>query len=209
MEDLGAGFYLAMHDLEIRGAGEILGESQSGEMQEIGFSLYTEMLDAAVNALKRGVEWDGAEAAGNNVEVNLHAPALLPDTYCGDIQERLVIYKRLANCDTPQALQDMQEELIDRFGLPPPAAHTLLECHRLRLLSRPLGIAKIDASGDAVVLQFAPNPPIPTERIVRLIQGKSGYQLAGPNRLRFRAPMETPKERVAQVLALFRELNPD
>ena len=117
MEELGAGFYLAMHDLEIRGAGEVLGESQSGQMQEVGFNLYTEMLNAAVKSLKAGKEPDLSQPLAVNTEINLHAPALLPETYCSDIHERLVLYKRLANCETLDELELLQEELVDRFGL--------------------------------------------------------------------------------------------
>ena len=127
MEELGSGFFLAMHDLEIRGAGEVLGESQSGEMQEIGFNLYCAMLDTAVRSLKQGKEPDLSPPLGITTEINLHVPALLPDDYCSDVHERLVLYKRLANCETPEALDAMQEELIDRFGLPPPHAQALLE----------------------------------------------------------------------------------
>jgi transcription-repair coupling factor (superfamily II helicase) len=119
MEQLGSGFYLAMHDLEIRGAGEVLGESQSGEMQEIGFSLYNDMLGAAIASLKQGHEPDMAHPLGVTTEINLHTPALLPNDYCGDIHQRLIIYKRFANCVTQHDLDDMQQELIDRFGLLP------------------------------------------------------------------------------------------
>ncbi|HEX7455711.1 MAG TPA: transcription-repair coupling factor, partial [Gallionella sp.] len=145
MEQLGSGFYLAMHDLEIRGAGEVLGESQSGEMQEIGFSLYTDMLNAAVASLRQGREPDMAHPLGITTEINLHSPALLPGDYCGDIHQRLVIYKRLANCTNQSDLDGMHQELIDRFGLLPEPAQTLLDSHRLRILAKPLGICKVDA----------------------------------------------------------------
>ena len=112
----GPGSILSMHDLEIRGAGEVLGDNQSGEMQEIGFSLYSEMLNQAVRALKAGREPDLDEPLGVTTEVNLHTPALLPDDYCPGVHERLVIYKRFANCETEDALEDLKEELIDRFG---------------------------------------------------------------------------------------------
>src|SRR5687768_15931142 len=140
MEELGSGFFLAMHDLEIRGAGEVLGESQSGEMQEVGFNLYCAMLDSAVKSLKLGLEPDFSAPLGVTTEINLHAPALLPDSYCNDTHERLVIYKRLANCETLEQLDSMHEELIDRFGPLPQHAKTLLDSHRLRVLGKPLGI---------------------------------------------------------------------
>ncbi|MDP3482046.1 MAG: transcription-repair coupling factor, partial [Sulfuricella sp.] len=146
LEDLGAGFYLSMHDLEIRGAGEVLGESQSGEMQEIGFNLYADMLNQAVKALKAGKEPDIAQPLAITTEINLHSPALLPNDYCGDVNERLTLYKRLANCATLDELDQLHEELIDRFGLLPSQASALLDTHRLRILAKPLGIAKIDAS---------------------------------------------------------------
>ena len=145
MEDLGSGFFLAMHDLEIRGAGEVLGDSQSGEMPEVGFQLYADMLKSAVSALKSGREPDLAAPLGVTTEINLHAPALLPDNYCSDVHERLVLYKRLANCESTDDLDRMQEELVDRFGALPEPAQALLACHRLRLEAKPLGVVKIDA----------------------------------------------------------------
>ena len=122
MEELGAGFFLAMHDLEIRGAGEVLGESQSGEMQEVGFTLYADMLANAVRSLKDGREPDLSAPLRVTAEINLHAPALLPADYCPDVHERLVLYKRLANCDTLEELEALHEELVDRFGLLPEPA---------------------------------------------------------------------------------------
>lgn len=139
MEELGFGFYLAMHDLEIRGAGAVLSESQSGEMQEIGFSLYSTMLDTAIQSLKQGKEPDMQHPLGVATEINLHVPALLPHDYCHDIHERLVLYKRMANCADDEQLDDMQRELIDRFGLLLNPARALLDCHRLRIATKPLG----------------------------------------------------------------------
>jgi len=184
MEDLGSGFYLAMHDLEIRGAGEVLGDSQSGEMQEVGFNLFNDMLLAAVKSLKDGKEPDLEAPLAVTSEINLHLPALLPEDYCADVHERLVLYKRLANCATKDDLQALEEELIDRFGLPPTPARVLLATHRLRLDTQPLGIVKLDAGDKAVSLQFMPNPPIDPMRIITLIQNRREYKLAGPDRLR-------------------------
>jgi transcription-repair coupling factor (superfamily II helicase) len=206
MEELGSGFYLAMHDLEIRGAGEVLGESQSGEMQEIGFALYTEMLNAAVKSLKAGKE---PELSGNfnlGTEINLHAPALLPQDYCADIHERLVIYKRLANCETPEDLQAMQEELVDRFGLPPDPAKCLLETHRLRIAAKPLGITRLDAGTDSLLLQFVPNPPIDPMKIIQLVQNRKNFKLNGPDRLRVEAKMPDVAARAAQVRNVLNDL---
>ncbi len=159
MDELGSGFFLAMHDLEIRGAGEVLGESQSGEMQEIGFNLYADMLNHAVRSLKAGKEPDLSQPLGITTEINLHLPALLPNDYCSDVNERLTLYKRLANCETPEALDAMHEELIDRFGLAPEPAQALIESHRLRIAALALGVARIDANGDAIQLQFIDKPP--------------------------------------------------
>ena len=142
MEELGSGFYLAMHDLEIRGTGEVLGDKQSGEIHEIGFQLYTDMLNDAVRALKEGREPDLNAPLAATTEINLHAPAILPADYCGDVQERLSLYKRMANCETSDAIDSILEELIDRFGKLPPQANALVETHRLRLAAKPLGISR-------------------------------------------------------------------
>jgi transcription-repair coupling factor (superfamily II helicase) len=206
MEELGAGFFLAMHDLEIRGAGEMLGDSQSGEMHEIGFNLYCSMLDTAVRSLKAGKEPDLNAPLGVTTEINLHAPALLPEDYVNDVHERLVLYKRLANCETEEQLDTMFEELVDRFSLPPPPAKTLLESHRLRVLGKPLGIARIDATDSAVQLQFIPNPPIDAARIIQLIQKNKTYKLAGQDKLKVEALLPDVQTRVATIREIFREL---
>ena len=206
MEQLGSGFYLAMHDLEIRGAGEVLGESQSGEMQEIGFSLYNDMLNAAITSLRQGKEPDMAHPLGVTTEINLHTPALLPDDYCGDIHQRLVIYKRLANCALPEALEEMQQELIDRFGLLPEPTQALFDCHLLRILAKPLGIFKIDASADSILIQFMPNPPIDPMKIISLIQSKRQFKMAGPDKLRIDLKYGDLKQRVLAVKNFFGEL---
>ena len=206
MEQLGSGFYLAMHDLEIRGAGEVLGESQRGEMQEIGFSLYTDMLNAAVSSLRQGKEPDMAHPLGVTTEINLHSPALLPDDYCGDIHQRLVIYKRLANCERLDELDEMHQELIDRFGLLPEATQTLLDCHRLRILAKPLGISKVDASTDAIQIQFVENPPIDPMKIITLIQSKRHIKMAGQDRLRIELKHEDLNQRVLAIKNFFNEL---
>jgi transcription-repair coupling factor (superfamily II helicase) len=206
MEELGSGFFLAMHDLEIRGAGEVLGEAQSGEIQEVGFNLYTTMLNAAVKALKEGREPDLTQPLGVTSEINLHTPALLPSDYCSDIHERLSLYKRLANCDDEDELRLLQEELIDRFGELPPAARALVETHRLRILAKPLGIAKIDAAESQILFQFVPNPPVEPMRIIELIQRSRDYKLVGPDRLAWRHATPSLQERVAAVRRLMAEL---
>jgi transcription-repair coupling factor (superfamily II helicase) len=206
MEQLGSGFFLAMHDLEIRGAGEVLGESQSGEMQEIGFSLYNDMLAAAIASLKQGHEPDMAHPLGVTTEINLHTPALLPNDYCGDIHQRLVIYKRLANCNTAEDLDDMHQELIDRFGLLPEPAQTLLDSHRLRILAKPLGIAKMDASSEAIQIQFVPNPPIDPMKIITMIQTRRYIKMNGPDKLRIELKHEDLGQRVLAIKNFFGEL---
>jgi transcription-repair coupling factor (superfamily II helicase) len=206
MEQLGSGFYLAMHDLEIRGAGEVLGESQSGEMQEIGFSLYTDMLNAAITSLRQGKEPDMAHPLGVTTEINLHTPALLPSDYCGDIHQRLVIYKRLANCNTQEELDEMHQELVDRFGLLPQPAQVLLDCHRLRIAARPLGISKVDASAEAIQMQFVPNPPIDPMKIITLIQSKRHVKMAGQDRLRIELKYGDIAQRVLAIRNFFHEL---
>jgi transcription-repair coupling factor (superfamily II helicase) len=199
MEDLGSGFYLAMHDLEIRGAGEVLGEEQSGEMQQIGFQLYADMLKAAVDALKAGREPDLTEPLGVVTEISLHVPALLPETYCNDVHERLVLYKRLANCNSSDELSSMQEELIDRFGLPPEQTQALIACHRLRLVSKPLGVTKIDAGPERTQIQFSRHPAFDPGKLIELVQRDGRYRFAGQDRVRIERAAPELADRVALV----------
>ena len=206
MEELGSGFFLAMHDLEIRGAGEVLGENQSGEIQQIGFALYTSMLNAAVKSLKQGKEPDLSQPLGIVSAIDLHAPALLPDHYAPDVHERLTLYKRLANAETADEMQELQEELIDRFGELPPQAQALLETHRLRIAARPMGIVKVDAAPHAIQLQFIPNPPIDPLRIIELIQQDRNLKFAGPEKLIWKRATTTLRERVQAVRELLKKL---
>jgi len=196
-----------MHDLEIRGAGEVLGENQSGEMTEIGFQLYSDMLNEAVRALKNGKEPDLAAPLSSTTEINLHVPALLPETFCGDVHERLSIYKRLANCETQDAVNDLQEELIDRFGKLPEPAQALIETHRLRVAAKPIGIVKIDAHAESATLQFEPNPPIDAMRIIELIQKNKHIKLNGQDKLRISASMPDLAARAAQIKTTIRALS--
>jgi transcription-repair coupling factor (superfamily II helicase) len=207
MEELGSGFYLAMHDLEIRGAGEVLGDNQSGEMHEIGFQMYSDMLNEAVRSLKNGKEPDLAAPLSSTTEINLHIPALLPNDFCGDVHERLSIYKRLANCSKPDAIDDMQEELIDRFGKLPEPVKALLETHRLRVAAKLLGIIKIDVHGEAASLQFEPKPPVDAMRIIELVQKNKHIKLNGQDKLRITANMPDLASRVAQVKSTMRALH--
>jgi len=199
MEDLGSGFYLAMHDLEIRGAGEVLGESQSGEMQQVGFQLYNDMLRASVSALKSGREPDLGEPLGVTTEINLHVPALLPTRYCDDVHERLVLYKRLASAETAEELEGIQEELVDRFGPTPDQALALLASHRLRLQAKPLGVTKIDASLERTTIQFVKRPPFDAGALILLMQKDGRIRFAGPDRVRIDRAAPALSERIALV----------
>jgi transcription-repair coupling factor (superfamily II helicase) len=205
MEDLGAGFHLAMHDLEIRGAGELLGDSQSGEMQEIGFHLYSDMLNHAVKQLKAGKEPDLNAPLGVTTEINLHTPALLTNAYCPDVHERLVIYKRLANCNDDDDLDNLQEELIDRFGLLPEQGEALIACHRLRIAAKAIGIIKIDASADAVQLQFNPKADIDPLKLINLLQRDKRCRMNGPDKLRVSVGFEAINLRADFVKSLLKE----
>jgi transcription-repair coupling factor (superfamily II helicase) len=206
MEDLGSGFYLAMHDLEIRGAGEVLGEEQSGEMQQVGFQLYADMLKTAVSALKAGREPDLAEPLGVTTEVNLHVPARLPEPYCADVHERLVLYKRLASVESVDELDAMREELTDRFGPAPEPVQALLACHRLRLLAEAKGVVKIDAAPERTTLQFVREPPFDAGTLIRLMERDGRIRFVGPDRIRIERAAPTLGERVALVRDLLDRL---
>ena len=211
MEELGSGFYLAMHDLEIRGAGEVLGENQSGNMLEIGFQLYNDMLAEAVRALKSGHEPDLLSPTGifgGATEINLHAPALLPDSYCGDVQVRLNLYKRLATSDRAEQLDLLLEEITDRFGKLPPQGQTLFDTHRLRVLAKSWGVAKIDANPKLINISFRPNPPIAAIRILELVQKQRHIKLVGNDKLRIEREIAEPKDRAQAVRDLFKALGP-
>jgi transcription-repair coupling factor (superfamily II helicase) len=209
MEELGSGFYLAMHDLEIRGAGEVLGDNQSGNMMEVGFQLYNEMLSEAVRALKNGKEPDLLSPTGffgANTDVNLHAPALLPDAYCGDVQMRLNLYKRLASADSAAKIDVLLEELVDRFGKLPAQAQTLFDVHRLRVQAKPYGVVKIDAGPGLITINFRPNPPIDPMRIIELVQKNRNVKLAGNDKLRIDRGYPEAKDRAQYVRDILRAL---
>ncbi len=206
MEELGSGFFLAMHDLEIRGAGEVLGEDQSGEIQEIGFQLYSDMLKEAVRAMKKGEEPDFDAPFRTTTEINLHTPALLPSDYCAGVNERLSLYKRLANSESPEDINTLQEEMIDRFGKLPEPAQALIDTHRLRILAKTVGIIKIDAHAEAIALQFMPNPPVDALKIIQLIQKDKNIRLNGPEKLRVTAKMPDLNSRVTKIRATIHSL---
>jgi len=206
LEELGSGFYLAMHDLEIRGAGEVLGESQSGNMQEVGFDLYSQMLNAAVRALRSGREPDLLAPLAAVTEINLHVPALLPPDYVNDVHQRLSMYKKLASCDDEDELVRLQEELVDRYGKLPAPGKALLDTHRLRLLAGPLGAKKIDASGEAIVIHFVPEPPFETAKLIELLQKSRTMRLSGPAKLRIDEKTATLEARIARLREVLRAL---
>jgi transcription-repair coupling factor (superfamily II helicase) len=208
MEDLGSGFYLAMHDLEIRGAGEVLGENQSGNMMEVGFQLYNDMLSEAVRSLKAGREPDLLNPMAATTEINLHAPALLPDAYCGDVHTRLNLYKRLASAEKSEQIDSLLEEITDRFGKLPTQGQTLFDTHRLRVLAKPYGVAKVDAGPKLMNIVFRPNPPIDAARIIALVQKNRSVKLAGNDKLRIERGFEDPKERAQYVRDVLRALGP-
>ncbi|MDR3006276.1 MAG: transcription-repair coupling factor [Acidovorax sp.] len=206
MEELGSGFYLAMHDLEIRGAGEVLGENQSGNMMEIGFQLYNEMLAEAVRSLKNGKEPDLLSPLSASTDINLHAPALLPNDYCGDVHLRLSFYTKLATAKTTDQIDNLLEEIVDRFGKLPPQAQTLIDTHRLRVLSEPYGVLKVDAAPGVISITFKPNPPIDPMQIIHLIQKNKHIKLAGNDKLRIERTLEDPQARAQLVRDVLKSL---
>jgi transcription-repair coupling factor (superfamily II helicase) len=206
MEELGSGFYLAMHDLEIRGAGEVLGENQSGNMLEVGFQLYNEMLSEAVSSLKAGREPDLLSPLSVTTDINLHAPALLPNDYCGDVHLRLSFYKKLATAKNTDQVDALLEEIVDRFGKLPPQAQTLIDVHRLRCISTPYGVVKVDAAPGMTNITFRANPPFEPMRIIELIQKNRHIKLAGNDKLRIERPLPEVKDRVQLVRDVLRSL---
>ena len=207
MEELGSGFYLAMHDLEIRGAGEVLGDNQSGNMLEVGFQLYNDMLAEAVRSLKAGREPDLLAPLSAATEINLHVPALLPTAYCGDVHVRLSLYKRLASAHKPEQIDAMLEEITDRFGRLPPQGQALFDVHRLRVLAAPYGVTKIDAGEAVSIITFQPNPPIDAARIIELVQKHRHIKLVGNERLRIERAAPTVRERVQMVREVLKALD--
>ena len=205
--DLGAGFMLASQDLEIRGAGELLGEEQHGNIHTIGFSLYMEMLEQAVEALKRGEQPDVEKPLSGGPELNLRIPALIPEDYLPDVFGRLTLYKRIAGCKTRNGLKELQVEMIDRFGLLPAPVKNLFAVTELRQQAERLGITRLDAHAGGGKLEFGERTPVDPLTIVKLVQsGPNRYKLEGANALRFVEGSETPEERIEVVDALLKRL---
>ncbi len=207
LEDLGSGFTLATHDLEIRGAGELLGDTQSGQIQEIGFSLYTELLGRAVDSLRAGREPNLEGPLESGVDINLHIPALLPDDYVPDVHLRLILYKRISGCESAEDLRELQVELIDRFGLLPAAAKNLLRIASIKKQAAALGIEKIDAADSGGYLVFGKQSHIDPVALVQLVQNDSHtYKLQGSHRLQFRQDLSALETRFTTIEQLLTKL---
>lgn len=208
-EDLGAGFTLATHDMEIRGAGELLGEEQSGQIQTIGFSLYMDMLDRAVKAIRDGKEPNINLSLEGVIEVNLRIPALIPSDYLPDVHTRLVMYKRLAGAANEDGLRDLQVEMIDRFGLLPAPTKNLFRVTQLKLQADTLGITKLEASARGGRIEFSSETRVDPLSIVQLVQSQPHiYRLEGASHLKFTATMDTPEQRLQTVTELLTRLTP-
>ena len=207
LEELGAGFTLATHDLEIRGAGELLGEDQSGQIQAIGFTLYNELLGRAVASLRQGREPELEDPLAHGTEIEIGLPALIPEDYMPDVHLRLVQYKRIAGADSEDALRELRVEFINRFGLLPPATKTLFELTELKLMAQSLAVEKIHAGDKGGVLQFAKHAPIDPLHLVNLVQDESGsFRLDGPFKLRFKWVLPSEEARPGAVAALLARL---
>ena len=207
LDNLGAGFILATHDLEIRGAGELLGNEQSGQIESIGFSLYMELLDAAVKALKEGREPSLEEITHQQAEIELRVPALLPDDYLGDVNMRLSFYKRIAAAESKQELDELKVELIDRFGLLPEATKNLLQIAEMRLMVKPLKVLKIDAGAQGGFIEFSPSAKVDPEKFIKLIQQNPiVYRFDGPLKFKFVKALPENKARLEFVMDLVKNL---
>jgi len=206
MESIGAGFTLATHDLEIRGAGELLGDEQSGQIHEIGFSLYTDLLERAVTALKEGRQPELGKPLHQGPEIDLLLPALIPDEYIPDVHMRLVLYKRIAGAASPQDLRELQIEMIDRFGLLPDPVKNLFRIAELKLAAEPLGIRKIELGRKEGRIVFGENPDIDTQSIIDLIQGDpQNFRMAGADSLRFTGNYDEESERFSAISDIIRK----
>ena len=209
LEDLGSGFYLSMHDLEIRGAGEVLGDEQSGEMAQVGFDLYTQMLKSAVKALQQGKEPDFEKPFETLTEINLHHPALLPSDYIADVSARLSFYKRLAAANTRTELEAVVDDLVDRYGKLPEAARALVMTHRLRLSCTEIGVKKIDAADTAIIFTFAPHPTFDPKEFFELLQSRRDLRMLPGDRLKMTITTESLDARLNAIRAVINPLRPD
>jgi transcription-repair coupling factor (superfamily II helicase) len=207
LEELGAGFTLSTHDLEIRGAGELLGEGQSGQITEIGFALYAQYLERAVASIKDGKIPDVLAPAPASAQINLHSPALLPESMIDDVHTRLMLYKRIASAKSPADLRELQIEIIDRFGLLPPAAEHLFACADLRLMAEQIGIQRIDLHDNGGYLAFTTKPTIDPMTVIQLIQrNPKTYAMQGSDRLKITNKTEDGDQRAMFLRALLAQL---
>ena len=208
-QDLGAGFVLATHDLEIRGAGELLGEGQSGQIQAVGFTLYMEMLERAVKAIRKGEQPNLEQPLGGGPEINLRLPALIPEDYLPDVHARLILYKRIANAADEDGLKELQVEMIDRFGLLPEPTKNLVRLTLLKLQAEKLGITKIDAGPQGGRIEFSADTSVDPMVLIKLIQSQpKRYKFEGATLFKFQVPMERPEERFNTLEALLERLVP-
>ena len=208
LEDLGIGFTLATHDLEIRGAGEILGEDQSGQIQEIGFGLYMDLLERAVTAMKQGRQPELDRPLDHGAEIDLHIPALIPEDYLPDVHTRLIMYKRIASAKDEDGLQDLQEEMIDRFGVLPEALKNLFNITRLKLAASPLGVRKIDLGPQGGRLHFHEQTRIDPMRVIKLIQSEpQTYRLDGNNKLKVSKELPDADSRFQVIRGLLENIS--
>jgi transcription-repair coupling factor (superfamily II helicase) len=206
-EALGSGFTLATHDLEIRGAGEFLGDSQSGQIQSIGFSLYMDMLERAVEAIKQGKIPNIEESLRRGAEVDLHIPALIPEYYLPDPQNRLILYKRIANARSDSELKELQVEMIDRFGLLPESSKNLFRITSIKLQLDQLGIKKLEGNEKGGRIEFSAQTRVHPLTIVKMVQGQPQlYQMQGATHLKFVAENETIEERFMVIQQLIDKL---
>ena len=209
-QDLGAGFVLATHDLEIRGAGELLGEGQSGQIQAVGFTLYMEMLERAVKAIRKGEQPNLEQPLGGGPEINLRLPALIPEDYLPDVHARLILYKRIANAADEDGLKELQVEMIDRFGLLPEPTKNLVRLTLFKLQAEKLGITKIDAGPQGGRIEFSADTSVDPMVLIKLIQSQPNrYKFEGATLFKFQVPMERPEERFNTLEALLERLAPN
>ena len=206
MEDLGAGYHLAMHDLEIRGAGELLGDSQSGQMHEIGFNLYIDMLNNAIKQLKKGEKLDLESPITSNKEINLHTPTILTQTYCPNTNERLIIYKRLSSCKSQDELKSIKEELIDRFGIMPLQTVNLILFHELRINILSTEVMKIDSSKRKSEITIKKNADIDPIKIIDLLQNDQRFKMNGPDKIKILLEEEDVARRVKFITKTINEI---
>jgi transcription-repair coupling factor (superfamily II helicase) len=208
LEELGAGFALATHDMEIRGAGELLGDDQSGQISSIGFTLYMEMLEQAVEALKEGREPSLNSVLSTQTEIELRLPALFPDDYIADVNTRLSLYKKLAGCNNERQINELQIELIDRFGLLPEPAKNLIQIAQMKLHANLIGIKRVEGSSAGGMVEFSEQTNIDPGFIIRLLQSQPKiYRLDGPQKLKFTLATESAKDRLQLIADMLNQFS--